>query len=98
MTRGQRFLKERGVWPAMPELNSGEMLLDALVEAGVCHRGTNEIRPLAWAEIFAYKECAGTVTTAWECRMLRDMSKAYINGLSVGNDVFGIPPEEENSW
>lgn len=97
-TRGQRFFQQRGVWPTMPAVNPGEMLVDALNDAGVCSRVGNEIRPLSWSEIHAYKECTGVISSVWECRMLREMSRAYITGLTVGNDVFGIPPEEESSW
>lgn len=27
-----------------------------------------------------------------ERKIIRDMSKAYLNGLSIGEDRFGIPP------
>lgn len=80
----------------MPELGAGQYLLDALMEAGPTQPGAmGDQVPLEWADLHAYRECAGTVSEVWELRALYRMSREYLAGQRQGENPLGREPMDE---
>lgn len=87
-------LREAGRPIPTVDVGSGEYLMEALFRAGPCTSGMNGPVPLTWLEVWAYGQATGGVAEPWEHEMLIDMSRAYLEGLSLGKDVLAIPPIE----
>lgn len=81
----------------MPELAGGEhYMLDALVEAGPALPGQMGPVPLSWQEIDAYARQTQAIDEPWEARTLIKMSAAYLEGIAVGENPFGIMPMDQD--
>lgn len=50
--------------------------------------------PLPYAELSAYGEATGRLSTPWEYETVRAMSEAYVGGLVEGKQPLSIPPVE----
>ncbi len=49
---------------------------------------------MTWAEVWSYLKAAQVISEPWECRLLVEMSKAYLSGLIDGENMFSINPLE----
>lgn len=73
----------------MPPVNpAAEYLAETFVRLGMIGGGGMAITPLPYTEIAAGAEWADQS----ERDTLRLMSRSYIDGRSIGQDPFGIPP------
>ena len=70
-------------------------LLTAMQNLGWCGSNGFGAEPISWAEIHAYAACTGDISEPWEYQALRDMSKAYIKGLSLEPGVVDPATEIE---
>ncbi|AZV00278.1 hypothetical protein pkon1_p49 [Paracoccus phage vB_PkoS_Pkon1] len=50
--------------------------------------------PLPYAELRAFGQSTGRLTTPWEYETVRAMSEAYVTGLVEGRELLSIPPVE----
>lgn len=52
--------------------------------------------PLPFAELRAYGEATGRLSTPWEYETIRAMSEAYVVGLVEGREPMSIMPMERD--
>ena len=77
-----------------PEAPDGETLPDLLAEAGwVSHHPSGSVKPLEWVEMQAFAAMTGVSLHPFFWRLLREMSAAYVSGLTDDNPL-SIPPME----
>lgn len=75
----------------LPELGVWRYVAGLMMETGWCAvDGMGNRQPLPWTEIVAFASHAGL--TEWERSVVRAMSVAYLDGLSVGEEPGGIAP------
>lgn len=77
-------------------LVAGEYMLDALFRAGPLGQPTiNGRAALSWSEIVAFAAGTHRISEPSEIEDLFDMSRAYLDGLTQGEDPLGAPPYEK---
>lgn len=90
-TRGEMLVKqgeEENI-----RLAAGEYLTTALSDLGYIARGEDGAESvLDWPALWAYAQATGVLEEAWEFRIIRDMSAAYLRGRHEGMDVLSMPP------
>ena len=91
-------LHEAGVEPEFSPLLGADHLLDALKELRFAPDAGFGPRPLNFREIRAYRLETLAFHEPWESRALGAMSRAYLEGLSLGENPFARLPwhEEDN--
>ena len=52
---------------------------------------------LTWQSIYAFGQATGEISEAWEFQALHDMSKGYVEAKRVGEDIFAIPPVDQDA-
>lgn len=82
----------RNITPPLPEITAGGYLIRCFSELGRIGNNGFGPQPLSWAEIEAYAAATEEISTPMEKRELRDMSKGYIRGLTLGKDGLAIAP------
>lgn len=92
-TRAERHEGAKGSPPDLPALHSGAYLEAAWREIGMASIGFG-LEPLRWSEIDAYARMTGEIEHAWEARVLRDMSIAYVRWRKLGEDALCMTPDE----
>lgn len=92
-TRAQEYI-DNGRQPPFLHCSNGRHLVDALSDLGRYHTSDGGRSPLTWAEIGAYASATGLISEAWEMRIVREMSEAYLQGLNEGVNPLSIPPTE----
>lgn len=90
--RWRTYEKAAGKAPPLPPIDAGLYLFDAFFQAGLADSSANGLQALAWSEIHAFSKLTGDITEAWEAKLLRAMSKEYIEGRKIGDDPLGIEP------
>lgn len=77
------------------QVGAGAYLWDALFEAGPIKRtGMGDTMPLEWVDLVAYSEGSGTVSPGEELRILRAMSRAFLDGLRAGENPLSKDPRD----
>lgn len=81
---------------ALPDIEAGAYLIDALMEAGptLAHPMGGEM-PLDWPTVAAYGQVMQTVSDPWEYKALIDMSRAYLAARIAGKSPLAMPPIEQ---
>lgn len=51
---------------------------------------------LSWVSLAAFATATGRVSEPWEFEALFDMSAAYVAAKRDGEDVFAIPPVDQD--
>lgn len=70
-------LKADGVTPAMPP-NPAPHIIARLIELGITESNGMGPTVLSWREMAGWQRLTGVVLDAWEARLLRQLSTAYI--------------------
>lgn len=78
----------------MPELAGGDYLLDAMQRLGPIRATEAGPRAADWPEIHAFAAATGAITEPWEAQAMRDMCRAYLDGLTTGAEPLSIAPVE----
>ncbi|MFY0681888.1 MAG: hypothetical protein JXR13_15065 [Thalassovita sp.] len=93
-TRLEAFLAAKISLP-LPDITGAEYLAEIFSELGRTHSDGMTLKPIPWVEIQAYSTATGEIQSAFEKRQIREMSRAYLNGLAQGKDPFSIAPMEQ---
>ena len=80
-------MKSDGIEPEMPRIDGMGFLFRDWTACGRLYAG----QPLPWVEVKAYAEIAGLDLT--EMQIIRQMSVAYLEGLSMVNPLSISPME-----
>lgn len=79
----------------LPTIRAGEHYLVAFSEMGRCSiGGMGGLIAMPWAEINAYSFGHPTIVDHSDRHILRDMSAAYVGGLTLGANALAISPME----
>ena len=93
-SRLEQYRKE-GKTPPMPTITAGQYLIDALLKMGPTKAGgMGGEMPVEWLDIFAFSMSTRDVGEPWEMEALHQMSGAYLEGKTEGQNVFSKPPME----
>jgi len=77
----------------MPPLDGGEHLVGLLFEIGPVTPGAmGAMAPISDQDLRAWQLNQGVKLTPWECRTLRELSRAYCGQLAESRDVHCPPP------
>lgn len=71
-------------------------MMDALKGIGFSQSHGFGPVPVSWQEIVAYAQATGEITEPWEFRALSGMSRAYCEGLRLGENVWAKFPWHED--
>lgn len=52
--------------------------------------------PIEWIDLHAYAQLSGAISEPWEAKALIAMSRHYLRGLTEGQDIMSIPPDERD--
>jgi hypothetical protein len=94
-TRAQEII-EAGREPPFIHCSNGRHLVDALQDLGRYQVTDSGRSALSWLEIGAYANATGLISEAWEMQIVREMSEAFVRGLSEGENPLSIPPAERS--
>lgn len=78
----------------LPDLEAGQYLVIALLDAGPTTFDAMGERPLSWPDLAAYATATGQ-WEPWELKALRDMSRAYLAGKQAGVDPLAVAPVDQ---
>lgn len=84
-------LADKDIEPEWPEIDAGAHLIRYLLEVGPTMPAGMGAAPVSWAEIDAWMRRTGIRLVAWEARLLRDLSSAYL-GQHAKSDSFDAEP------
>lgn len=48
--------------------------------------------PITWLDIASFNSLTGDITEAWEARVVIELSRSYLEGRKLGEDVWEHPP------
>jgi hypothetical protein len=83
---------DSGVEPSYPPISACDYLIGYLFEVGPIMSGGMGNAPLSHSEIRAWQDNTGTVLNAWEARLLRGLSRAYLGAVSDAEQPNCPPP------
>ncbi len=89
LTRFAQFKKD-GITPQMPP-NMMPHVIDRLTEIGLTGSNGMGAVPLPWAEIYAWQQNAHIRLSAWESKLIRSLSAAYVTESRLA-EVETCPP------
>lgn len=74
----------------------GQYLMTALFNAGLSEQNAmgDEIG-LTWQSVYAFAQGTEAITEPWEVQSLHDMSDGYVKAKREGEDIFAIPPVDQ---
>ena len=78
--------------PAMPDIEFGEYILQVLFEIGTVKNGMSGAVPIDNTDILAWQYNSGIELSAWECRQLIHLSRAYAAMSHEAKDIKCIAP------
>lgn len=71
-------------------------MLDAMFKAGpLGQSGMGGRVSLTWQDVLAFSQATGRLNSPVEVELLFDMSSAYLDGLTAGENALAIPPYEK---
>lgn len=77
-----------------PELGEESYLLDVFHEAGPTLPTPMGETPLTWTEVWSYAQATEAVSEPWEMRLLIDMSRAWLNARTKGEEPASVSPAD----
>ena len=79
-----------------PDYGHGLYLVEALQAMGKTRaQSMGGVRAVDWPEITAFNAACGPYER-WEMQMLREMSLAFVEGLSLGENPMARPPIDQD--
>lgn len=70
----------------LPPVDYAAYLIDYLMEVGPVMSGAMGPTPITFGEIHAWASVTGTIINAWDARMLRYLSRCYVNEFQDAKD------------
>ncbi|GAA6162568.1 hypothetical protein NBRC116590_02720 [Pelagimonas sp. KU-00592-HH] len=95
--RWDKCVSETGFPPRLPPIEAGEHVYNAFLELEKVASNGFGLMPISWTEIDAYARLTGEIRTPLEAQLVRNMSKAYIEGLEHAKNEFAREPWEDGS-
>jgi hypothetical protein len=78
-------IRKDGGTPQMPP-NPMPHIISRLVEIGLTEPNAGGIGPISWQTIAAWQRMTGVVLPAWEARLLRRLSLAYVTESRIAEE------------
>ena len=91
-TRGEDLTSSGAELPRFDDLDRPDLLAAFGALGCVSPAGMGGFIPLPFAELRAYGQATGRLSTPWEYETIRAMSEAYLAGLAEGRDLLSIMP------
>jgi hypothetical protein len=86
-----------GLTPPNIEIIEGGYLVSMLSDIGTIKQmPMGGFEAVNWSDIYPYIMLTVGTIEAWEARLIIEMSKAFLSGLSEGENPFSIPPIERD--
>lgn len=82
--------------PVFSPLLGADHLLDALTELGFATNNGFGQQPVSWWDLVAYAQATGAMEDPWEFRAVARMSRAYLEGVAIGEKIAGQLPWHED--
>jgi hypothetical protein len=83
--------KKDGITPQMPP-NPMPHVIDRLTEIGLTGSDGMSAKPLPWSEIYAWQQNTHVRLSAWEAKLIRSLSAAYVAESRRAEDETCPPP------
>ena len=77
-------------------LLGADHMMDALKGIGFFEESDSGRRPVSWREMRSYAKATKDIREPWEFRALFGMSRAYCEGLQLGENVWAKFPWHED--
>ena len=75
-----------------PELEVGRYLIQMLFEVGPTSSVGMGEGPVTWLDLMAFNSLTGDITEAWEARVVIELSRSYLEGRKLGENIWEHPP------